>query len=158
MFHDDGASTARTGSLVLCSASMTLGNGSRTSPEKEKPKIASMMWSVWWRAVGKSSVKGMWRSLSCLVRRWVFGVKLIDFEKRVKRGGEFYLVELVLALLGVVYGWLVSVVEEMAGCYEAVSTWISLLGTADSLCFGVGSSKLTVVTWTAGYEDALAFI
>lgn len=41
---------------------MTLGKGSRTSPEKEKPKIASTMWSVECRAVGKSVVKGILRS------------------------------------------------------------------------------------------------
>lgn len=37
MFHDDGASTEVTGILVSSSAVMTDGNGSRTSPEKEKP-------------------------------------------------------------------------------------------------------------------------
>ena len=37
MFQDDGASTDVTGSLVFSSASMTEGNGSRTSPEKLKP-------------------------------------------------------------------------------------------------------------------------
>ena len=71
MFQEDGASTARTGILVSRSASMTLGKGSRTSPEKEKPKMASMMWSVWERALGKSSVKGILRSFSWVERRWV---------------------------------------------------------------------------------------
>jgi hypothetical protein len=85
MFHDDGASTARTGSLVVSNASMTFGKGSRTSPEKEKPglvspwnryeckthlpKMESTMRSVSLSADGKSSVKGMSRSFSCLVRR-----------------------------------------------------------------------------------------
>jgi hypothetical protein len=41
MFHDDGASTARTGILVVSNASITLGNGSRTSPENEKPDLVS---------------------------------------------------------------------------------------------------------------------
>lgn len=41
MFHELGASTARTGTLVVSKASITFGNGSRTSPEKEKPKIPS---------------------------------------------------------------------------------------------------------------------
>jgi hypothetical protein len=37
MFHDEGASTDVTGSLVSSRALMTAGNGSRTSPENEKP-------------------------------------------------------------------------------------------------------------------------
>ena len=37
IFQDDGASTASTGILVSRRASMTLGNGSRTSPSKLKP-------------------------------------------------------------------------------------------------------------------------
>lgn len=67
--HEDGASTARTGILVDASASITLGKGSRTSPLKEKPNIASMIWSVFCRALVKSSVKGTWRSSSCFFRR-----------------------------------------------------------------------------------------
>lgn len=39
--HDDGASTAVTGSLVSSMARMTAGNGSRTSPEKLKPVAGS---------------------------------------------------------------------------------------------------------------------
>lgn len=42
MFQLEGASTANTGTLVSRRASMTLGNGSRTSPLKLKPEI----WSV----------------------------------------------------------------------------------------------------------------
>lgn len=38
MFHDDGASTEVTGSCVCSIASMTAGNGSRTSPEKLNPR------------------------------------------------------------------------------------------------------------------------
>jgi hypothetical protein len=41
IFQDEGASTARTGILVVSSASITFGKGSRTSPENEKPKIVS---------------------------------------------------------------------------------------------------------------------
>ena len=37
------------------------------------------------------------------------------------------LVQLVLALLGVVHRWRVAVVEEMAGCYEAVTACTVLL-------------------------------
>lgn len=37
MFQDEGASTERTGSIVAARASMMDGNGSRTSPVKEKP-------------------------------------------------------------------------------------------------------------------------
>lgn len=39
MFQLEGASTAKTGTLVSRSASMTLGKGSRTSPSKLKPEI-----------------------------------------------------------------------------------------------------------------------
>ena len=39
MFHDDGASTERTGTGELRSASMTTGNGSRMGPENEKPVL-----------------------------------------------------------------------------------------------------------------------
>lgn len=38
MFHEEGASTDVTGSLVSSSALITAGNGSRTSPEKLKPE------------------------------------------------------------------------------------------------------------------------
>lgn len=68
--QEDGASTASTGILVDASASMTLGKGSRTSPLNEKPKIASIMWSVFCRALAKSSVKGTCRSSSCFLRRY----------------------------------------------------------------------------------------
>jgi hypothetical protein len=37
MFHDEGASTAVTGSFVSSRALITAGNGSRTSPVNEKP-------------------------------------------------------------------------------------------------------------------------
>lgn len=39
MFHDEGASTDVTGMGVSCSALMTAGKGSRTSPENEKPGL-----------------------------------------------------------------------------------------------------------------------
>lgn len=42
MFHDEGASTEVTGILVSCMAWMMAGNGSRTSPEKLKPKRISV--------------------------------------------------------------------------------------------------------------------
>lgn len=38
IFQDDGASTDVTGRVVSCRALITAGNGSRTSPEKEKPE------------------------------------------------------------------------------------------------------------------------
>jgi hypothetical protein len=69
MFHEEGASTARTGVLVDSSAEMTAEKGSRTGPEKEKPNMASIMWSVSERAVGKSFVNGMERSWSWVERR-----------------------------------------------------------------------------------------
>jgi len=56
--QDEGASMEVTGILVSASAAMMDGNGSRISPENEKPKMASIMWSVSWRARGKSVVKG----------------------------------------------------------------------------------------------------
>ena len=37
--HDDGASIEVTGTEVVSRAQMTAGNGSRTSPEKLKPKL-----------------------------------------------------------------------------------------------------------------------
>lgn len=48
IFHDEGASTDVTGREVSCSASMTAGKGSRTSPEKENPirKVSSVSWST----------------------------------------------------------------------------------------------------------------
>lgn len=70
MFQLLGASTASTGTFVSLSASITLGNGSRTSPENEKPKMASTTWSVDFSAVEKSSVKGTLRFSSCFLRRW----------------------------------------------------------------------------------------
>ena len=69
IFQDEGASTANTGTLESRSASMTLGNGSRTSPEKENPKIESTTWSVEAIADVKSLVKGISRSFNCCVRR-----------------------------------------------------------------------------------------
>jgi hypothetical protein len=52
-------------------AEMTEGKGSRTSPEKEKPKMESMMKSVWESWEWKSDVNGISRSWSCVVRRCV---------------------------------------------------------------------------------------
>ena len=43
MFQLDGASTEVTGTFVDPSADMTAGKGSRTSPEKLKPNMASMI-------------------------------------------------------------------------------------------------------------------
>ena len=40
MFHDEGASTDVTGTVVFSSSDITLGNGSRTSPEKLNPGAA----------------------------------------------------------------------------------------------------------------------
>lgn len=68
ILHDDGASTESTGTCVLSSAAMTLRKGSRTSPEKLKPKMASMMWSVLESEAEKSSVKGMESARSWVVR------------------------------------------------------------------------------------------
>lgn len=92
MFQDEGASTDVTGMEVVERASMTEGNGSRTSPENEKPgrvndfewrrglegegigdelpNIASTTWSVSLRAAGKSSVNGILKFLSCVERRF----------------------------------------------------------------------------------------
>ena len=70
IFHDEGASTDVTGRLVAAIAAMTDGNGSRTSPENEKPKMASRTWSFVVRAAPKSVVKGIWRFRNWLVRRW----------------------------------------------------------------------------------------
>ena len=69
MFHEDGASTAKTDTLVSRNASITFGNGSRTSPSKLNPKMESTTWSLCLRAESKSSVNGMSRSLSCLDKR-----------------------------------------------------------------------------------------
>lgn len=85
MFHDEGASTDVTGSFVSSRALMTEGNGSRTSPVKEKPerwvrtesltgggrvpKIASTRWSDSFREAWKSVVKGTFRFLSWVARR-----------------------------------------------------------------------------------------
>src|SRR5688572_18078764 len=86
MFHDDGASTEVTESLVSSRAWITAGNGSRTSPEKlnpepgsmklmgsnrrlHLPKMASTTWSVDSMAEEKLSVKGTLRSSNCLASR-----------------------------------------------------------------------------------------
>jgi len=45
MFHDDGASTDVTGREVFSKAAITAGNGSRTSPEKEKPAYLSVIYT-----------------------------------------------------------------------------------------------------------------
>lgn len=81
MFQDEGASTAMTGSPVDSKADMTDGKGSRTSPEKEKPKMASTTWSVSLRAEGKSSVNGMLRLWSWVLRRWM-GVRIASYSLR----------------------------------------------------------------------------
>jgi hypothetical protein len=69
IFHELGASTARTGTSVVSKASMTFGNGSRTSPENEKPKMASTTRSDPARAAWKSFVKGIERLSSWRCRR-----------------------------------------------------------------------------------------
>jgi len=89
IFHDDGASTERTGTFVSRRASMMEGNGSLTSPEKLKPwymsqrwrvrhtrcggdvpNIASTTWSVSLSAARKSSVNGISKSSNCLDNRY----------------------------------------------------------------------------------------
>ena len=52
MFHDDGASTDVTGILVSSRARITAVNGSRTSPEKEKPVFVSPKVGVGWKRKG----------------------------------------------------------------------------------------------------------
>lgn len=120
MSQEDGASTARTGILVDAKASMTFGKGSRTSPEKEKPKMASTMWSVCCRAPVKSSVNGTLRSSSCFFRRCR---TLVNAYYQTKESA--CLVELVLALLWVVYGRLIPVVVKVARSNETISSIVA---------------------------------
>jgi len=69
MDQDEGASMLRMGMVVLERAVIIWGKGSRTSPEKENPKMASITESVSWRAELKSSMNGMERSFSWVDRR-----------------------------------------------------------------------------------------
>ena len=69
ILHDEGASTESTGTPVFSIAPMTVLNGSRTSPEKLKPKIVSTTWCESSREDSKSSVKGISRFRSCVARR-----------------------------------------------------------------------------------------
>lgn len=71
MFQDEGASTEVTWTFEAARASITGPKGSRTSPSNEKPKMASITWSVSMRALWKSSTNGTWRFFSCVERRWV---------------------------------------------------------------------------------------
>lgn len=83
MFQDDGASTEVTCTFDLVRASMTGPNGSRTSPSKLKPKMASMTWSVSLRAESKSSTKGICRFFSCVERRLISLVSQLGRAKAV---------------------------------------------------------------------------
>lgn len=85
MFQDEGASTDVTGIRLSSKARITAGKGSRTSPENENPEkceqeegigreenipnMASITWSVSFRAVGKSSVNGIFKFRSWVERR-----------------------------------------------------------------------------------------
>ena len=53
IFHDEGASTDVTGSLVSSKLAMTAGKGSRTSPEKENPIHQYISQKLW-----RGSIKG----------------------------------------------------------------------------------------------------
>lgn len=68
----EGISTDVTGLSVRESSEMISPKGARTGPEKEKPKIASMMWSLVLRADAKLSlvVNGSCRFWSWILRRW----------------------------------------------------------------------------------------
>lgn len=86
ILHEEGASTAVTGTLLFSRAVMTAANGSLTSPEKlkpeksqyisesdgqiiHKPKIESTTWSVFFNAPSKSSVNGTPRFFNCSDKR-----------------------------------------------------------------------------------------
>lgn len=71
MFQEEGASTEVTWTLEAARASITEQKGSRTSPSKEKPKIASITWSVSLSALWKSSTNGTCRFFNWVERRCV---------------------------------------------------------------------------------------
>jgi hypothetical protein len=157
MFHDDGASTARTGSFVVSKASITFGNGSRTSPEKEKPNVVSQFReggvgickpkmesttrSVSLSEERKSSVKGMSKSFSCFVRRCS---RISTGCFKISQQSSWYLIQLVLALLWIVHCWLISVVREMASRHQTITASISLAITGMN-----GIERYTVISRSA---------
>lgn len=106
-----------------------------------QPKMASTIWSVDWMAAGKSSVKEMSRSSSCLASRWDAGQQQPRGSwpmaaKTEKRGAAWdilplqaygsnittHLVKLVVASLRIVDGWVVTVVEEMTCSHKPIAT------------------------------------
>jgi hypothetical protein len=82
------------------------------------PKMESTTRSVSLSAEGKSSVKGIFRSFNCFVRRCRISQYLnVNLESDL-----MYLVELILALLGVVYCRVITIMGEMASCYQTITT------------------------------------
>lgn len=79
--------------------------------------MASTMWSLAPSAASKSSVKGTSRSSSCFLRR----CSLLEIRPAAGKGVLPHLVELVLALLGVVNRGLVAVVPEVTCSHETVA-------------------------------------
>jgi hypothetical protein len=79
------------------------------------------MWSVSFSAVGKSSVNGMFRFLSWVERRWVLST-LDEFELEGNDEKWTYLVQIILALLGIVNRWLVTIVPKMSRGNKAIAT------------------------------------
>jgi len=60
IFHDEGASTDVTGTVVSSRALMTAGKGSRTSPEKEKP-LGDVKKGEWNQGDRKGTGNGDWK-------------------------------------------------------------------------------------------------
>ena len=79
-----------------------------------------MMWSVSLRAVGKSSVNGMFRFLSWVERRCVV------VNPGVLRGKEdveevTHLVQVILALFGIVNCWLIPIMPKVSRSNKSIT-------------------------------------
>lgn len=118
MLHEDGASTANTGTLLVSIAMIGSLKGSRTSPEKLKP--AQREFGTGSQNFGDNTEDGVHNVICSLQRSIkVLGERHVQiFQLRSQT-----LVEVIVALLGIKDSRLVSVVPEMASGNQSITAY-----------------------------------
>ena len=116
MLHEDGASTASTGTLLVSIAIIGSLKGSRTSPEKLKPEQRKFRNGD--RNSGDNTEDGVHNMICSLQRSFkILGEGHVQIFKLRSQT----LVEVIIALLGIKDSRLVTVVPEMASGNESIT-------------------------------------
>ena len=118
ILHDDGASTESTGTLLVSRATIGSLKGSRTSPEKLKPKEREFR-DEYLELIG--STENSIYYVICSLQRAVKVLGKLNIQVLQLRSQTF--VDLGLALFGIEDGRLVAVMPEMTGSNETITTY-----------------------------------